>query len=111
MTTRPVLDDLTGAAPFIVTLKGDGANIRDLEVVRLPPATYVRYVLSDDERALVANGGDILVGVLNGDQAFAPIFVGALVPEIPVDIGQMALLTNTLLGEEPEEEPEAKSGN
>jgi hypothetical protein len=97
-----VLDDRTGAAPYELTLKGDGKHVADLEAVRLGPCVYVRYQLTAEERESIAKGGDVLLSVLTGDQPFNPVYLGVLVPGMPVGMGDIVQITNALMGQTPE---------
>lgn len=63
MTPTKVLDiDPEGREKLA---KGDGRAVLDLPVFVVENVTFSRWKLSDEERAEIAAGGDMLVAVLN----------------------------------------------
>lgn len=94
MTTRKVLDG-AHVADVEVTLRGDD-KILDLPAARVGSIVFSRWELSDEDRAAIAAGGDLLVAMLVGNAQPQPMTVFAMSPEPPLQVGHLKGLVQEL---------------
>lgn len=70
-------------------LRGNAENIQDLPAVIMGPCVFSRWRLSDEERAAITTGADILLATLSGGQPLQPLLPLTLKPEIPLTEEQL----------------------
>ena len=72
--------------------KGDGGAVQDLPVFVIEGMTFSRWKVSDEERAAIVAGADILVAVMNGPNPLAPMLPVAMVPDVALEPDHLVAL-------------------
>lgn len=103
MTPRKVLDVEAEGAERVIA--GDGGPILDLPAVVIGPATISRWTPSDEERAAIAAGSDILLMQLNYGQPLQPLCPVGLRAGVALDRASLVFVVGNLL--DPIETPPA----
>lgn len=97
MTPRLVLDKGTDSRENIA--KGDAEHVQDLPIFNVDATTFSRWTLTEEERAAIAAGADILVAVLNFGQPLQPLLPITLQPGVAVEPEHLEAIAKQLCGE------------